>query len=129
MDNDIIGNAKILIVDDQPANLSVLFDYLDDFNARIFVAQSGQRALKFMENETFDIIILDIVMPEMDGFEVCETLKTDDNTKDIYIIVLTSINREKEKEIAFKSGADDYLTKPFRPLDILKKMEEFFSEI
>ncbi|MEQ8171739.1 MAG: response regulator [Candidatus Eremiobacterota bacterium] len=120
---------KILIVDDKNIVRDLLTATLKDKNFEILSASTGCEAIEIARKEKPSLMFLDVMMPEMDGFEVCERLKTDDMTKDIYIIVLTSINREKEKEIAFKAGADDYLTKPFRPLDILKKMEEFFSEI
>jgi len=120
---------KILIVDDKNIVRDLLTATLKDKNFEILSASTGYEAIEIARKEKPSLMFLDVMMPEMDGFEVCERLKTDDNTKDIYIIVLTSINREKEREIAFKAGADDYLTKPFRPLDILKKMEAFFSEI
>ncbi len=120
---------KILIVDDKNIVRDLLTATLKDKNFEILSASTGCEAIEIARKEKPSLMFLDVMMPEMDGFEVCEKLKTDDNTKDIYIIVLTSINREKEREIAFKAGADDYLTKPFRPLDILKKMEEFFSDI
>lgn len=118
-----------MIVDDKNIVRDLLTATLKDKNFEILSASTGCEAIEIARKEKPSLMFLDVMMPEMDGFEVCERLKTDDMTKDIYIIVLTSINREKEKEIAFKAGADDYLTKPFRPLDILKKMEEFFSEI
>ncbi|MEQ8222568.1 MAG: response regulator [Candidatus Eremiobacterota bacterium] len=122
MDNDIIRNAKILIVDDQPANLSVLFDYLDDFNARIFVAQSGQRALKFMENETFDIIILDIVMPEMDGFEVCKRLKEREESKNIPVIFMSALADISSILKGFEAGGVDYIIKPARKEEVIARV-------
>jgi len=118
-----------LIVDDKNIVRDLLTATLKDKNFEILNASTGFEAIEIARKEKPSLMFLDVMMPEMDGFEVCETLKAHEDTKDIYIIVLTSINREKEREIAFKSGADDYLTKPFRPLDILKKMEEFFSEI
>ncbi|MEQ8225299.1 MAG: response regulator [Candidatus Eremiobacterota bacterium] len=120
---------KILIVDDKNIVRDLLTATLKDKNFEILSASTGYEAIEIARKEKPSLMFLDVMMPEMDGFEVCERLKSDDSTKDIYIIVLTSINREKEREIAFKAGADDYLTKPFRPLDILKKMEAFFSEI
>jgi len=122
MNNDIIRNAKILIVDDQPANLSVLFDYLDDFNARIFVAQSGQRALKFLENETFDIIILDIVMPEMDGFEVCKRLKEKEESKNIPVIFMSALADISSILKGFEAGGVDYIIKPARKEEVIARV-------
>lgn len=118
-----------MIVDDKNIVRDLLAATLKDKNFEILSASTGVEAIEIARKEKPSMIFLDVMMPEMDGFEVCEQLKADENTKDIHIIVLTSINREKEREIAFKSGANDYLTKPFRPLDILKKTEDFFAEL
>ncbi len=122
MNKDIIKNSKILIVDDQPANLSVLFDYLDEFNARIFLAQSGQRALKLIEKETFDIIILDIVMPEMDGFEVCKILKERDERKNIPVIFMSALADTGSILKGFEAGGVDYIIKPARKEEVIARL-------
>lgn len=112
---------KILLVDDDPKNLQVAMSILKEFN--IIYAQSASKALELIENNDFDLILLDIVMPEMNGFEVCEKIKADEKTKDIPIIFLTVKNDEKDIVKGFELGAVDYITKPFYSAVLLKRVE------
>ncbi|PLY08165.1 MAG: hypothetical protein C0625_02980 [Arcobacter sp.] len=112
---------KILIVDDNPKNLQVAMNILKDYN--VIYAQSGEKALELVSENDFDLILLDIVMPTMDGFKVCEILKSDDKTKDIPIIFLTVKDDEKDIVKGLEAGAVDYLTKPFYSEVLLKRVE------
>lgn len=106
---------RILIVDDEPANLKVLGEPLKGEYTVIF-AFSGEDALNMAQSDSPpDLILLDIVMPEMDGLEVCRQLKADDSTKDIPVIFVTSKNSEKDEEEGLLAGAVDYIAKPCSP--------------
>jgi two-component system sensor histidine kinase/response regulator len=104
---------KILIVDDQPNNLKVISSILSE-NYKLFVANSGEKAFKILEVEKPDLILLDIMMPGMDGYEVCERLKLNENMKDIPIIFLTAKSELEDIVKGFELGAVDYITKPFK---------------
>ena len=106
--------CKILAVDDTETNIDLLLDALgDDFDVR--VAMNGQEALEDIQEEPPDLVLLDIMMPEMDGYEVCEKLKADDSTMDIPVIFLTAMNKDLDEAKGLSLGAVDYVTKPFNP--------------
>lgn len=109
---NIACKDTILIVDDTPDNLTLLNDVLKD-KYRLKVANNGEKALRMaiLENPP-DLILLDIMMPDMDGYEVCKRLKSDDRTKNIPIIFLTAKAEEEDEQIGFELGAVDYITKP-----------------
>ncbi|MCX7186894.1 MAG: SpoIIE family protein phosphatase [Methylophilales bacterium] len=109
------SKPSILVVDDTPANLTLMTGLLqDDYQVR--AATSGEKALKiaFSDNPP-DLILLDIMMPEMDGHEVCRRLKADDKTREIPIIFLTAMSEAEDEEKGLKLGAVDYITKPVSP--------------
>lgn len=112
MNND---QQRILIVDDVAENIQILLSTLkDDF--MILVATNGKKAIEISKNEPQpDIVLLDIMMPEMDGYEVCKRLKSDELTKDIPIIFVTALNESDNEEKGLKLGAVDYITKPINP--------------
>ncbi|MFP4485625.1 MAG: diguanylate cyclase [Campylobacterales bacterium] len=103
--------ATILIVDDMQTNISVLASMLKD-RYHIKIAKSGERALEIVSHGGVDLILLDVVMPQMDGYEVCRILKSDANTKDIPVIFVTANTSKEDEEKGFKLGAVDYITKP-----------------
>lgn len=104
---------KILIVDDQPNNLKVISSILSK-KYKLYVANSGEKALKILDVELPDLILLDIMMPGMNGYEVCDHLKNDNRTKDIPIIFLTAKSETDDIVHGFEKGAVDYITKPFK---------------
>jgi diguanylate cyclase (GGDEF)-like protein len=106
---------KILIVDDVPANIKVLIDALKNLDYEILVATSGAIALKIATSENPDLILLDVMMPEMDGYEVCIKLKTHAATKKIPVIFITSRGEEECETKGLKHGAVDYIIKPISP--------------
>lgn len=115
--------AIILVVDDTPDNLTLMSGLLKD-NYRVKVANSGERALKIAQSETPpDLILLDIMMPEMDGYEVCRRLKADSKTRDIPIIFLTAKTEVVDETHGFELGASDYITKPISPPVVLARVE------
>ena len=105
----------ILIVDDVPTNIKTLGNNLrDDFT--VIAATSGEDCLRQVSKEPRpDLILLDVLMPEMDGFDVCRRMKADDRTADIPIIFLTAMDDQINEEEGLKAGAVDYITKPFSP--------------
>jgi putative two-component system response regulator len=115
--------AIILVVDDTPDNLTLMSGLLKD-NYLVKVANSGARALKIAQSETPpDLILLDIMMPEMDGYEVCRLLKADNKTRDIPIIFLTAKTEVIDETLGFELGASDYITKPISPPIVLARVE------
>ena len=115
--------AIILVVDDTPDNLTLMSGLLKD-NYKVKVANSGERALKIAQSETQpDLILLDIMMPEMDGYEVCRRLKADDRTRAIPIIFLTAKTEVVDETLGFELGASDYITKPISPPIVLARVE------
>jgi signal transduction histidine kinase len=115
--------AQILVVDDITTNLGVLFDYLKNFGYRVLVAQSGEAALELLEDTLPDIILLDILMPEMDGFETCRRLKENERTKDIPVIFMTAVTETVDKVKGFELGAVDYITKPIQHEEVLARVK------
>ena len=108
------GNSRILIVDDEPGNIKIISNVLAGDYA-LSVATSGAQALKIAEVQLPDIVLLDMVMPEMDGIQVCETLKASEATKDIPVIFVTSMSDTANEERGLDAGAVDYITKPISP--------------
>lgn len=113
--------AKILIIDDEPANLNLLNELLKG-TYRVYLASSGKHALAFLENNKPDAIILDILMPDMDGYEVIKEIKKKEDIKDIPVIFLTGLDNANNESIAFKLGAVDYLTKPIVAESVLNRV-------
>lgn len=110
-----MGIAKVLIVDDQPQNIQILMEMLKtDFT--IVAAINGERALRLAAADPPpDIILLDVMMPGLDGYEVCARLKADNRTRNIPVIFITALDAEENEEKGLKLGAVDYIAKPFRP--------------
>jgi two-component system alkaline phosphatase synthesis response regulator PhoP len=103
----------ILLVDDNPQNLELLEAYMEDLTeARVATATNGLEALAKVAQEKPDVILLDIMMPKMSGFEVCKRLKSDPQTRDIVIIMVTALNETGDVERAAECGTDDYISKP-----------------
>ena len=117
-----VKNSTILIVDDNSTNLGVLFDYLDNLGFTILMAQTGEKALKLMEKRKADIILLDILMPGIDGFETCRRLKETEDTKDIPVIFMSALSETVDKVRGFDLGAVDYITKPFQQEEVLARV-------
>jgi DNA-binding response OmpR family regulator len=116
------GKTSILIVDDVPKNLQVLVNMLKEKDFKISVAADGRKALDMVTRFTPDLILLDIMMPQMDGFQVCEKLKASDKTKDIPIIFLTARAETGDIVRGFELGAVDYITKPFNKAELLARV-------
>ncbi len=116
-------NATVLIVDDNPANLGVLSDTLDQAGLEVWVAQSGKIALERVKYALPNLILLDVMMPEINGFETCRQLKANPETKDIPVIFMTALSDTANKVEGFQLGAVDYITKPFQQEEVLARIK------
>ncbi len=126
MSTDTNGN-KVLIVDDTPANINVLRDMLEHNGYQIAAAKNGKQALTFAPKFRPNLILLDIMMPEMDGFEACRRLKLDESTKDIPIIFLSAKVEKEDVFQGFELGAVDYILKPFHLEEVLSRIKTHIS--
>ena len=123
-DNEtILKTSNILVVDDTPANLTLLANMFKEKGCRIRPVPNGKLALKVVENEPPDLILLDINMPDMDGYEVCRRLKADKRFSDIPVIFISSLSETFDKVKAFTSGGVDYITKPFHYEEVEARVE------
>lgn len=112
----------ILAVDDNPQNLQFLGKLLSDDGYEVAVAQSGQQALNFIRKTEPDLVLLDIMMPEMDGYTVCKTIKADFSTRHIPVIFLTAKVDTSDVVKGFETGGVDYVTKPFNSQELLARV-------
>ena len=115
--------STILIVDDQPTNLKMLFSFLQESGFKVLVAQSGESAITKLEKVAPDLILLDVMLSGLDGFETCRRLKATAETKDIPVIFMTARSESLDKITGFKVGAVDYITKPFQQEEVLARIE------
>ena len=118
---------KVLIADDEPhirLLLEQTLEDLEDEGLEILLAENGAEALDLIKENIPDIVFLDVMMPKMNGFEVCSEVKKNLKIPDIYIVLLTAKGQEIDKLKGMESGADMYMTKPFNPDDIVKKVRE-----
>ena len=113
---------NVLIVDDTPDNLRILAGMLTKEGYKIRAAPSGMRAMAAIQKELPDLILLDIMMPEMDGYEVCGRLKEDEQTRDIPVIFISALDKTVDKLAAFSAGGVDYITKPFQLEEVLARV-------
>jgi len=117
----------VLIVDDNEKNIQVLGSLLRSSNYRIAIATAGQQALDYVNKTLPDLILLDILMPEMNGIEVCRRLKKADSTLEIPILFITALTDSESKVNAFDAGGDDYITKPFSQQEVLARVKVFLE--
>ncbi|MDY0189676.1 MAG: response regulator [Desulfuromonas sp.] len=119
--------AKILIADDSKTEMAFLLDALKGTGHEIVTAVDGTEAEAKVKSETFDLIILDVVMPNKNGFQVCRSLKRDPAYKNIPIILTTSKSGDSDKFWGKKQGADEYITKPYEPVEILLAVKKYLG--
>ena len=108
------SEGTVLIVDDTPENIRVLGEILEQEGYEVFVAENGLRALDILNSNSIDLVLLDVMMPEMDGFEVCRRIKATAGTASIPVIFLTALDYPEDEERGLSLGAVDYITKPFK---------------
>lgn len=117
----------ILVIDDSTTNLGVVFEYLDNLGFELMIAQDGESGLKKAQYEQPDIILLDAVMPDLDGFEVCQRLKSQEITRNIPVIFMTGLRSVEDTVKGFEVGAVDYVTKPIRERELLARLVTHLS--
>ncbi len=122
-----MATSKILIADDNPTNVELLEVYLSDFDCWTAVAVDGRDTLEKVASFRPDLILLDIMMPKLSGFEVCQTIKGDPATRGIMVLMVTALNEQGDIERAVAAGCDDFLSKPINKLELLKRVENLLK--
>ncbi len=112
----------ILVVDDDQQNLELMQAYLEDIECETVAAHDGIEALEIVARDKPDLILLDVMMPKMSGFEVCRRLKNDSQTSDIPVIMVTALNEFGDIERGIDSGTDDFVSKPINKLELLTRI-------
>ena len=119
-----MSQATVLIVDDEPFNLDVLQQELEELNYQLITAANGQEALSKIKSHQPDLILLDLMMPVLDGFAVLAEIKGDNSLRDIPVIIVSAADDSKSIVKGIKQGADDYITKPIDADHLKKKVKE-----
>ena len=114
--------GRILLVDDEATNLHVLRETLTGPNYRLFVARSGEEALKVARRAQPSLVLLDVVMPGIDGYETCRRLKEDPDTRDAAVIFLSALNDPKDRVPGFEAGAVDFISKPVQAEEVIARV-------
>ena len=114
---------KILIVDDQQEILELLEATFIAGDYEILLAKNGTEALEIVRQQMPDLILLDVMMPETNGFEICRQLKSNPDTEHIIIVLISSLGQKRDIEIGSSAGADAYITKPFSPIALINRIE------
>ena len=117
-----LSECTVLIVDDTEANIDILMEILEEYD--LVVAMDGESALETVEEELPALILLDVLMPDIDGFEVCKRLKSSPETAAVPIIFLSALSEDEEKQKGLDLGAVDFITKPFDPSEIQTKVKQ-----
>ena len=120
-------SGRILIVDDNPNNLKVLYTYLKNAGFEVLVAEDGKSGIEAVEHSIPELILLDVMMPDMDGFEVCRRLKSDRATRGIPIIFLTALSEAVNKVMGFEVGGVDYITQPIENEEVVARVKTHLS--
>jgi DNA-binding response OmpR family regulator len=110
---------RILIADDNPQNVELLEAYLSDFPCEIRTARDGEETLKAVEEDAPDLLLLDVMMPRLSGFEVCRKIRSNPRTKDLLVLMITALNEAADFERGVQAGTDDFLTKPVNKVELL----------
>ena len=116
-------NANILIADDEPNQLELMSFNLSNAGYSLIKATNGKEAIELIENHSPDLIILDWMMPKMSGIDVCRTLRSRSETKQIPIIILSARSEDSDKSLGLDTGADDYISKPFSPKELISRVK------
>lgn len=127
MNTIVMDQKKILIADDNENIRDALTYLLEDEGYELQLAKDGADALRKVRERKPDILFLDIMMPEINGYDVCRTIKNDPDLKNIYVIMLTARGQVAEQERGKEVGADEYIVKPFSPMEILAKVKKHFQ--
>jgi DNA-binding response OmpR family regulator len=123
-----MNSKKILIVDDEMDLVETVRFPLEMEGYHVLVSYNGEDALNQARKENPDLILLDLMLPKLDGYKVCRLLKFDDRYKHIPILMLTAKTQEKDKALGVETGANEYITKPFEIDDLLKKVKTYLNK-
>jgi two-component system, OmpR family, alkaline phosphatase synthesis response regulator PhoP len=110
---------KIVIADDNDQNVELLEAYLSDFDCEIRTAHDGEETLQVVEEFAPDLLLLDVMMPRLSGFEVCKKIRANPDSKDLLILMITALNEAADFERGVQAGTDDFLTKPVNKVELL----------
>jgi two-component system, OmpR family, alkaline phosphatase synthesis response regulator PhoP len=122
-DDSKLPHSRILIADDNVQNCELIDAYLAEEGYEMSVAYDGLQALKRTEEQLPDLILLDIMMPKLSGYEVCQRLKANPRTKDIPVLMVTALNEQGDIEKAVRAGCDDFLSKPVNSLELKTRVK------
>lgn len=117
-----MSRRHVLIIDDDPLIIDVLSTILDLEDLRVTVANDGESGLAAVASERPDVVVCDVMMPRLTGLEVCRRIKDDPSLTQIPVILLTARDRSEDRAAGLAAGCDDYLTKPFSPLDLIDRI-------
>ena len=123
-----MNSKKILIVDDEVDLVETVRFPLEMEGYHVLVSYNGEDALNQARKENPDLILLDLMLPRLDGYKVCRLLKFDDRYKHIPILMLTAKTQEKDKTLGMETGANEYITKPFEMEDLLRKVKAYLNK-
>ncbi len=115
-------SARILVVDDEELNIRLVVRTLTHAGYEVVAARNGQDALRTARETSFNLALLDVMLPDIDGFELCQRIRQESNCHRLPVILLTALDSVQERRRGFDSGADDYLSKPFEPEELLKSI-------
>jgi PleD family two-component response regulator len=122
-----IDEPKVLLVDDNTANLQVLRENLEGLGYKLLIAKNGKSALEIVRKARPDLILLDIMMPKISGFEVCKRLRANPGTSDIAILMITALDQPSDQDRAVEAGTDDFLTKPINRNELLLRVRSLLK--
>lgn len=125
--NEKNERSRILIADDNQPNCELLEAYLDGVECDIEVASDGQETLDKVASFSPDLILLDVMMPKLSGFEVCQKIKDDESTRGIMVLMVTALNELGDIERAIEAGTNDFVSKPVKRAELLKRVENMLQ--
>jgi two-component system, chemotaxis family, sensor kinase CheA len=125
---EALENIKIVVVDDDPRNRFALASYLEGSGMEIHLLESGFQTIDFLEEHQADIILMDMMMPEMDGFETIQKIKSNEQTCDIPIIAVTAQAMKGDREKCLEAGASDYISKPINMKQLFQSIEKLVQK-
>ena len=117
-----LSTATLLLVDDNEQNLELMQAFLEELPCKLLTASDGVEAMEMIDRHTPDLLILDVMMPRMSGFEVCQKVKSQPSTRDIVIIMVTALNEVSDYERAVECGTNDFITKPVNKLELVTRV-------
>ena len=123
-----MAKSKILVVEDSPTYLRKISDFLQGLGYEVITAIDGEEALEKAIQENPELMVLDVILPKKNGFQVCRQLKTSPNTQGIKIIMMTSKSQDSDRFWGLKQGADDYMTKPYNDKELQNNIENLLKK-